>query len=727
LKRGTKHASIPPSPGGVSRNSGPEDGSFDLLSPASRARSNSEAGVQTETESQTEKPSRSPNTSSLPVESTSKIEELHQQLQLKNFTIVQLQADMVREQQLREKQSVEKQKRAAESQQMCREELREMTQRAESLSEQVRKSKKRGSELQAARDAAREECASARRSLEECEARLNNEASARSELQVEQDALEAELNELRSLSPRAFQATDSAEVAKEEEDGEELEKAAETSDRRALEERLAQLAQEAEQAHEQRDMAVAELEEATADAASESAVAWAETQELWKGNHGSLVQCLTSLRQLHSDLSKEFRGGRLQRMSQARGSSQLKPEEALERLGQQLGTAQQLIDGPLATTGSRGTRRLSAARAASPEAERPLPEDRRQGAVHPKDSEEVLQMKLDVNEVRVAAERAREKLINGHCDELDDLVRNHDKERRQLHKEINELRSECAAVQVTDMSRPMNDIRAHFESQVTVVKQQLVAQLADIQERQRVQRGQDEQEIGELRRSLDRCQSELASSQYEFATLAMLFDKEQRENFRLRQHREQTEASLHAFNEVAVTPVPSEMANVATVDNSHDFTPETTLATDTLPVAALAAEAARRANARDSGADEHQAVHTPAMQVPSSTVKSVALKMAVKDDGRDPPTTLLNAPPPQMQAARHGVSTVSMLRGALPPPQNRSPAQPALSPSVTQTTTPTSAVCAVMAAAAKLRTVGTHATKTTTTVIQRSGATNATV
>jgi len=192
----------------------------------------------------------------------------------------------------------------------------------------------------------------------------------------------------------------------------------------------------------------------------------------------------------------------------------------------------------------------------------------------------------------------------------------------------------------------------------------------------------------------------------------MLFDKEQRENFRLRQQElDSREAMPQAFPEGAITPVPSEMANMATLENSHDFTPDTTLATDTLPVTALAAEAAQRARARE--ADEHQAVHA----VVPSTVKSVALKMAVKDDGRDPPTTMLNAPPPPVQAARHGVSTVSMLRGALPPAQSRS----TLSPSVTQATTPTSAVCAVMAAAAKLRMVGTHATKTTT-VIQRSGA-----
>jgi len=90
----------------------------------------------------------------------------------------------------------------------------------------------------------------------------------------------------------------------------------------------------------------------------------------------------------------------------------------------------------------------------------------------------------------VSAERAREQLIADHCDELDDLVRRHDKERRELHKEVNELRSECASSQASDtIARPMQDIRAHFEDQVAVVKQQLVAQPADIQERQRVQGG----------------------------------------------------------------------------------------------------------------------------------------------------------------------------------------------------------------------------------------------
>ncbi|CAE7708782.1 Irgc [Symbiodinium sp. CCMP2592] len=36
-------------------------------------------------------------------------------------------------------------------------------------------------------------------------------------------------------------------------------------------------------------------------------------------------------------------------------------------------------------------------------------------------------MKLDINEIRVATELEKQKLITEHCDELDDLVRRHDK------------------------------------------------------------------------------------------------------------------------------------------------------------------------------------------------------------------------------------------------------------------------------------------------------------
>eukprot|EP00913_Durusdinium_trenchii_P024011 g22549.t1 len=93
---------------------------------------------------------------------------LRQQLKQRDSAIVQLQADRNREQHT-------KQRKASEETTLCREELCEMTQRAESLMEQLRKSKKRGGELQAARELAREEFLTCRSELQECQATLRRQ------------------------------------------------------------------------------------------------------------------------------------------------------------------------------------------------------------------------------------------------------------------------------------------------------------------------------------------------------------------------------------------------------------------------------------------------------------------------------------------------------------------------------------------------------------------------
>lgn len=381
----------------------------------------------------------------------SEIEELRQQLKQRDTAIVQLQADSHREHQ-------SKQRKAVEQQQMYLEELREMTQRAESLMDQLRKSKKSGRELQAAREAARDEFLTARCELQECQAQLRRQVFVPSQ----------------STEPSAGRE---------------------------------------------------EAEAALGDSAGEAL-------DPWRGQ-AKVVQSFGTLRKLHSDLSKE-----LQSRSTSRGG---KPtEDAVSRILQQMDKA--LLDGPPAD-GSRALGASLRLPPSSPEAERPVPEGNQlkitssaTSAASPqdqKDSDEVLLLKLDVNAVRVAAELEKEKLISEHCDQLDDLVKQHDKERRKLQNELTELRSKQLCSEARE--KPLQEIRAHFEKQVAEVKYGLVAQIADIHEQKRMQNGQAEQEMALLKKDLERCQAELAASQQELRKLVLLYEKEQQELQDLRQ------------------------------------------------------------------------------------------------------------------------------------------------------------------------------------------------
>eukprot|EP00930_Biecheleria_cincta_P071085 TRINITY_DN58636_c0_g1_i1.p1 TRINITY_DN58636_c0_g1~~TRINITY_DN58636_c0_g1_i1.p1 ORF type:complete len:751 (+),score=127.77 TRINITY_DN58636_c0_g1_i1:37-2289(+) len=655
LKRGTKHTSVPSSPRGRSPTIDLNDGATpEPVSPLPTRRvQKSEASIQTDrpkpasppritTPAKEESSARSPNSG------LSELEELQQQLQLKSFTILQLQADNVREQQQREKQSAEKQRRAAESQQMCREELKEMTQRAESLSEQFRKSKKRASELQAARDTARESCASAMASFEECEARLFGETSAHRELHTEHHNLEARL-----WSLRASQAND----ARKQEEWKQESQAASSEQHQMLEERLSALVYEVEVAQHQNQEVTTELAAAQADVntGAEARGGLAEAQEAWSTRQSKLVECLNLLRQLHTELHGSFR--HKPQASQARGAP------VVSRIMHQLETAQKLVEPPLtaAVGRHRALSPLGAVRGSSPEAERPAPESAADSA---------MALKLDINEVRVAAEQAREKLISEHCDELDDLVRRHDQERKKMHREVNELRSELKAEAKSAAARPGLHFREYFDSQVAPLKQELVAQLADLQERRQLgQHNPDEQEMLDLRRSLERCQSELFSSQFEFATLAMLYDKEQRENQRLRQHQRRESRNSDTVNAGPGTPDANEVANITTIASSvhdHDVSPETTLAADTLPMAILAAAASRATEPEDA-----QSIPA-ALPAPSSAVKSVALKMPMKsmDEAQLPKSVPPKILPSQAQMTAWSVAG-STLRTALPLAQSR--------------------------------------------------------
>ncbi|CAE7464664.1 Irgc [Symbiodinium sp. CCMP2592] len=555
---------------------------------------------------------------------------LREQLEKKDRAILQLQADNHREQQTRDKQSAEKQM-------MLSEELREMTQRAEHLSEQVRKSKKRGTELQEAKDSVRSE-------LRECQAQLRKEISVRSEIQTE--AMEAEM--FFSLSEKQeADATDAISLGD--------------------------------------DASGAGTKKLPGDEAPSAGA------KKLSGYQGKLAQCLAVLRRLHGELSSELRARTPGRSAD--------DSEAMTRIFQQIDKAQHLIDGVLPSAGSSplagaGLPSSSTKQPSSPEAERPLPEDLKNlvrgvstpsslvGSPPSKDSEEALLMKLDINEIRVAAELEKQKLITEHCDELDDLVRRHDKERRELHRELSELRSDHARVQASEtLLQPLQEIREHFESQVVEVKQELVTQLADIQERNRMQSGEVQLEMRQLRDELKRCQDELSSSQAEFRTLSMLYDKEQRENYRLRQEsQQQSEMASGRHEAIGSEPVASDVANQHPTLTSADYSMDTTVATDILPVSVASPERAHEAatasnsNSVTMVVEENQAAAAAQLQVagipaplpaPSAAVKHVGMKIkSVQDEGREAPA----APPlvPTPTQARPSIPAVSVLRTALP-------------------------------------------------------------
>jgi len=141
------------------------------------------------------------------------------------------------------------------------------------------------------------------------------------------------------------------------------------------------------------------------------------------------------------------------------------------------------------------------------------------------------------NEIRLAAEEAKEVMMIKHCDELDDLTRRHELERRELQQDVIELRSECTRLKSEDAAAaagPIHNLRTHFEDHITMLKRELVDQLADLHGQQQEQRGQDEKELDELRKSLEGCKVALAASQEDFTMLARLFEKERWEHKQLR-------------------------------------------------------------------------------------------------------------------------------------------------------------------------------------------------
>ncbi|CAE7276285.1 Irgc [Symbiodinium sp. CCMP2592] len=121
-------------------------------------------------------------------------------------------------------------------------------------------------------------------------------------------------------------------------------------------------------------------------------------------------------------------------------------------------------------------------------------------------------------------------------------------------------------------------------------------QSKDIQERNRMQSGEVQLEMRQLRDELKRCQDELSSSQAEFRTLSMLYDKEQRENYRLRQEsQQQSEMASGRHEAIGLEPVASDVANQHPTLTSADYSMDTTVATDILPVSVASPERAHEA------------------------------------------------------------------------------------------------------------------------------------
>lgn len=345
-------------------------------------------------------------------------------------------------------------------------------------------------------------------------------------------------------------------------------------------------------------------------------------------------------------------------------------------------------------------------------------------------------MKLDVNAVRVAAELEKKKLMDQHCDDMDDLLRRHNKERRELHQELVELRSEQLRSEAHEtLVKPMQDIRAHFEKQVAEVKHGLKAELADIHEQNRMLNGQVEQEMSLLRRDLERSQGELFASKHQFRELEGLYDKEHSELLRLRQQQrelmEKEEQAKAAAAEAAANTFDVQQAE-ANATLSGDFSHDT--ATAILPVGV--APTLERSQERPEGkedqvsgsnnttllADDSQqtAAHPQVnssipspLPAPNSAMKQVMMAPKPKEDGREAMTpTVLST----RKAARPSVTAVSTVLRTIPSQGRPATVQTRSAPQLPTPSTPHGVRPVLSAGPAQLHRLTN--TPTTTTLIQ---------
>jgi len=481
------------------------------------------------------------------------LRQLQHQVQEKNSTIVQLQAMMVQE-----RQQVERQFKAAESQTVfCQEELREMTQRAESLSEQVVKSKKKAGELQAAR----EDASRLHGSLEACEARLAEEVASHEALQAASKdtifvaagvASDHELAELREAEAAHIVAAVPLQA-------EGLLPEASLSTATGLD--FVEAATAEERPGEQ-DVAGALDEASAVVAVAADSVTIGEEGAPAKAPSGPIqqkvLQCVGCIRQLHTELRSELRSMRPppgpvtpRVVLRARGNGAATSAAAvapglgdrlLPRIAKQLDRMEHLVaSGHAAMPAPQGVAVPPAPWEAPPPHTANVPQ-----VLLGADAEALLEQRI--NEQRLAAEEAHEALLRQYGEELDDLVRRHAQERQELHNEVEELRAECSGAEAAAAggavgSRQLAEVQSNFEGQVVTVKRDFIAQIVDLQERQREQRGQEEREVLRLRRGADASRRELLSAQREFATLARLYEREAREHHSLKETYKRLEVS----------------------------------------------------------------------------------------------------------------------------------------------------------------------------------------
>eukprot|EP00927_Polykrikos_kofoidii_P046851 TRINITY_DN4097_c0_g1_i2.p1 TRINITY_DN4097_c0_g1~~TRINITY_DN4097_c0_g1_i2.p1 ORF type:complete len:765 (-),score=199.62 TRINITY_DN4097_c0_g1_i2:494-2788(-) len=495
------------------------------------------------------------------------VKELEHKLRNKDLAIVQLQADMGRE-----KAQLEKQRRAAEKTNIfCNEELQMMTERAAAISEQLKKYKKKASELVGAR----EEIARLGSGLTEHEAALARRTSAHEALQTSNDEAirEVAVSRMEAVTLREELVSRNAEL----ESYQPL-RAQDEQAFSALEERMASTTLECSEAREQHEAALSEVtvlnstleeeklealaEKARRAAAEELAAAQDDASSIWdddtarKLGAGSrrtsrqstgcrpwLSRCIGTLSDLHMDLQQELASGAGAfagaASSSAGGADIIPGERVMTRLARQLERAQRLLTEKAPFERSP----YKPSEFSSDDYKHLLPEGLPQKLA--REAGDLFRQHL--NEQWIVAEVAREELMQEHSDEVDDLVRCHDLERWALQREVNQMRGECGQSEAgLAAARPMREIRAHFEQQVGIVKRDLIAQLSGAHERHREQRGNEEREFEQLFRDLQSCQSEAASSKGEFTVLATLYEEECRANLQLREDQRALESRAEA-------------------------------------------------------------------------------------------------------------------------------------------------------------------------------------
>jgi len=506
----------------------------------------------------------------LEIKPQSEVQELQQQISRKDFAIVQLQADMVKD-----KKELDSQRKAAENQNMINlEELREMTQRAESLSEQVKKSKRKASELVVAQA----EVAKLSTDLQECEACLAGQTDAAESLtRFREEALQELSGSREQASEFSREVAEArnemhAEVADRHEELQQLRRRSMTmdSEQSELERCLEETSLEAAEAREMHAATKVRLEKAEW-AEAEDGVVENENQDgkdddaapkltlrrpsMTTGRQQRIMRCLNEVKQFHLEMVQEMRTATASSSTAVVPVANAATPSAEVAGGADAASPAENAEVPVLPTGNAAA--ADARRPQNLEAQmqthlelalqmvrRVAADEEPVGDLSDFTADDLRQELLDS---KIKREVMKDELTTQHCEELDDLIRRHDVERRSWYQEMTDLRTETARKEANGaVTRPMTEIRQHLKEQVETVKHELVAQLSDLHERQRQDRGDEEKEQQVLRSSLERCQTELSSSQGEWKILAALFEKERRENVQLRRDVQSETAIVEA-------------------------------------------------------------------------------------------------------------------------------------------------------------------------------------